>query len=184
MTAQRSGAKAQAISTEDLPARMSAAEYVRLVTAQPHLLRSSKGRRVGGTRTGQSEEQLHRDCFAWVLEHEGQWPILKRMFHPANGGARSKGEGGKLKAMGVRPGVPDFLLPIPHGQWNGLAVELKAAAGGLSESQREWVADLIAARYVVGVARTLSEFTELVHRFIGFGAGGATAQLHASGCSP
>lgn len=154
---------------QDLPARMSAAEYRTLVAAQPHLVRQSRKRtRRGGLDGGgaQSEEHLHRECFEWILEHESRWPILERMFHPANGGARSKGEGGKLKAMGVRPGVPDFMLPIPVLPWNGLAIELKIATGALTKKQEEWAESLTKGGYLVGVARSLEEFVSLVMQFL------------------
>lgn len=62
-------------------------------------------------------------------------------FHPANGEWRSPRTAGRLKAMGVRPGVPDFVLII-GGIAHGL--ELKADTGRLSQSQilakREWEA--------------------------------------------
>lgn len=141
---------------------MSAADYLRLVTGNPSL--AAKG---GKRRSAGGEEQLHRDCFEWVQAHEAIWPILARMFHPANGGARSKGEAGKLKAMGVRPGVPDFLLPFPRAPWQGLAIELKSGEGEVSATQKDWLSDFREAGYVVGVARTLDEFVDLVERFLG-----------------
>lgn len=159
-----------ASTLRDLPARMSAAEYRALVAAQPNLVRQSgKRARRGGPACGgaQSEEHLHRECFEWILEHELRWPILEWMFHPANGGARSKGEGGKLKAMGVRPGVPDFMLPIPVLPWNGLAIELKTATGTLTRKQEEWAESLTKGGYLVGVARSLEEFVALVIQFLG-----------------
>jgi len=101
------------------------------------------------------------------------------MFHPANGGARSKGEGGKLKAMGVRPGVPDFMLPIPVMPWNGLAIELKTATGALTQTQQEWAESLSKGGYLVGVARSLEEFVALVIQFLGGEA--ASRATHCSG---
>lgn len=149
---------------------MSAAEYRALVAAQPNLVRQSgkRTRRVGPACGGAtSEEHLHRQCFEWILENELRWPILEWMFHPANGGARSKGEGGKLKAMGVRPGIPDFMLPIPVLPWNGLAIELKTATGSLTQTQQEWAESLSKGGYLVGVARSLEEFGALVIQFLG-----------------
>lgn len=149
------------VAIAQLPSRMKAVDYLQLVAAHPSLASSR------GMSRGNAEEQLHRDCFAWVQDHEAKFPILKRMFHPANGGARSKGEGGKLKAMGVRPGVPDFLLPLPNGRWLGLAIELKASDGVVSSVQSEWLTDFRQVGYLVGVARTLMEFEALVLTFLG-----------------
>jgi hypothetical protein len=52
-----------------------------------------------------------------------------------NGGARSRSEGARLKAEGVRPGVSDLFVPA----WF-LWIEMKRADGGsgLSDKQKEW----------------------------------------------
>jgi len=82
--------------------------------------------------------------------HEPQHPILKRLFHVPNGGLRSKASAGKLKAEGVRAGVPDYLLPTdgyarmngvgPFNRYLGLALELKRRKGGrTSDEQRDWI---------------------------------------------
>lgn len=53
-------------------------------------------------------------------------------FHVPNGGARTKAEGGILKAMGVRAGIPDLCIV-----WQGRAywIELKAGRGKASDAQ-------------------------------------------------
>ena len=55
-------------------------------------------------------------------------------FHPPNGEARSARTGGKLKAMGVKPGVPDLVIVCPGGRVRFL--ELKSPKGSLSMHQR------------------------------------------------
>lgn len=85
-----------------------------------------------------------------VRLHEPQHPDLRWLFAVPNGGHRSKVAAGKLKAEGVKPGVPDYLLPVPRPQWHtvtdayaGLAIELKRTRGGsTSAEQREWLAML------------------------------------------
>ena len=82
--------------------------------------------------------------------HESQHPALKRLFHVPNGGLRGKASAGKLKAEGVRAGVPDYLLPTdgyaringtgPFNRYLGLALELKRRKGGrVSDEQRDWL---------------------------------------------
>lgn len=46
-------------------------------------------------------------------------------FHTPNGGNRNAQEGAKFKRMGVLPGVPDILIPVPQNGFNGLCIELK-----------------------------------------------------------
>lgn len=55
-------------------------------------------------------------------------------FHPPNGEARSARTGAKLKAMGVKAGVPDLVVVRPGGIVYFL--ELKAPKGSLSPAQR------------------------------------------------
>jgi hypothetical protein len=59
--------------------------------------------------------------------HVGQHTLADWLHHSPNGGARSKIEAAILKAMGVKAGEPDLVLPIAtkkhcHGYW-----ELKAS---------------------------------------------------------
>lgn len=113
------------------------------------------------------EEDLQRECAKLIarLEIEHPWP-LRCMFHSPNGGWRTAAEAGKFKACGVKPGVPDWLCPIPHKGWNGLAIELKSEAGRVSESQQRWLDDLGAAGYLVGVVRRLEDFERIVSRYL------------------
>lgn len=84
----------------------------------------------------------------WCALSLQQYPELRWLFHIPNGGARSKREGGKFKAMGVKPGVPDLCLPIKRGMWSGLWIEMKALrfkntkTGGTSKDQDDWIAHL------------------------------------------
>lgn len=84
-----------------------------------------------------------------VRLHEPRYPILRFMFAVPNGGHRNKAAAGKLKAEGVRPGVPDYLFPIRSidsrtcSTYVGLAIELKKTRGGsTSAEQHEWLAML------------------------------------------
>lgn len=58
-----------------------------------------------------------------------------RIFHIPNGGHRSIRVGKKLKAEGVKPGVPDLYVPA----WR-LWIEMKRTSGGrLSAEQKDWI---------------------------------------------
>lgn len=88
----------------------------------------------------------------------------------ANGGARHKAEGGKLKAQGVRPGVPDLLFALPQRgrmAYAGLWIELKRQKGGsVSPSQREWHERLTQAGYAVVVARGWEEAVQQIRDYL------------------
>lgn len=56
-------------------------------------------------------------------------PALRWMFHCPNGGKRDAITGGQMRALGVKPGVPDLLMPVLSGRDSGLALEFKSATG-------------------------------------------------------
>jgi hypothetical protein len=61
-----------------------------------------------------------------------------RIFHIPNGGRRSMSVAKKLKAEGVKAGVPDLYVP----EWH-LWIEMKRVSGGrLSPEQVDWIAYL------------------------------------------
>jgi hypothetical protein len=109
------------------------------------------------------EEYLHIACFTWVKLNEKQFPCLKLAFHPANGGSRNIIEATKLKKMGVRPGVPDFMLPVRVVEvWNGLAIEFKSKNGTTSEIQEEYISGLLRCGWCVRVVRDFHTFVDIV----------------------
>lgn len=86
------------------------------------------------------EDQEQVTLFNWAEMQSGKYPELRLMLHVPNGGKRNAAEAARLKAQGVKPGVPDIFLPIPRQGKHGLWIELKRREGGrLSEHQTEWI---------------------------------------------
>lgn len=70
------------------------------------------------------------------------------MFAIPNGGLRKIQVAMKLKAEGVRSGVPDLMLAVPHGKYHGLFIEMKKCEGGrASDNQKIMMQHLIALGY-------------------------------------
>lgn len=134
------------------------------LTAYRKLLAEGANPRV--RRRAHPEEDLQRACFDWLGLIAPKNPILRWAFHYPAGGKRPKGEAGKLKAMGTKPGVPDVMLPRPWLGWQGLAIELKSATGTVSDDQWDWLHALEADGYLTAVCRTLEEFQAVVMRFL------------------
>lgn len=88
-----------------------------------------------------------------VKLHEARWPQLRLLFAVPNGGDRHKIVAAKMKAEGVKPGVPDYLLPVSCPGYLGLAVELKSITGYASKEQKRWIEDLRAAGWRAEVCR-------------------------------
>jgi len=83
-----------------------------------------------------------------------------RQFHPQtivyaipNGGKRSKITAARLKAEGVRSGVPDYCLPVARGGYHALYVELKTLTGRPSREQIDYIRQLEAAGNMCCVAK-------------------------------
>lgn len=127
----------------------------------------SSGATVKVKRRNTPEEDLHRAAFTWIGLMTPRHRILRFFFHTPNGGKRPKGEAGKLRAMGQKPGVPDLLLPRRRGIYTGLAVELKSATGRLSDDQREWLSALEEEGYLTAVCRDLDAVQAVVSKYLG-----------------
>jgi hypothetical protein len=84
--------------------------------------------------------------FDLLTRLEGRWPLLQWAFHVPNGEKRDKATAARLKAMGLKPGVCDILVPVQRYDaalnvcWPGLAVEMKATTGKPSDDQKRWLA--------------------------------------------
>lgn len=153
---------------------MSLAKYRELVAKGSSVRLGNKKRQTG--TNAQEEEALQRACFVWLDMASGTHEILRYAFHPANGGKRSKGEAGKLKAMGVKKGVPDILLPLPWRGYSGLAVELKSQKGVLTPEQVDWLEQAGKGGYLTAVCRDLECFIAAVKTFLA-GKKGCQQQL-------
>ena len=92
--------------------------------------------------------------FRWAALNEWHEPRLELLYAIPNGGARHPAVAGKLKAEGVKPGVPDVCLPVAAGGYQGLYLELKRVRGGsVQAAQARWNRMLIREGYRAVVAR-------------------------------
>src|SRR5215203_2049252 len=94
-----------------------------------------------------TEHQEQAALIRWATLSTGAHPELAMLYAIPNGGARHPVVAAKLKAEGVKRGVPDLCLPVPRGEYHGLYVELKAAGGRPTVEQRAWITALEALGY-------------------------------------
>lgn len=97
---------------------------------------------------------------------EADWPELRWLAAIPNGGHRAKRTAGQLKAEGVKPGVPDYLMPVRRGEHVGLAIELKTATGRPSPEQRQWLAHLEAQGWHAVIARGWEQAWDAVRDYM------------------
>lgn len=129
-----------------------------------------RAKRISETRRRELELESQIVVIQWADLQSlpcGKYPELRWLFHVPNGGRRGKAEAGKLKASGVRAGVPDLFLPVPRGGFCGLWIEMKANDEDVRKEQQLWHDWLRSQQYAVATCwdanqaiQTLEEYLE------------------------
>lgn len=102
-----------------------------------------------------------------VEMHMGRWPQLGMLFAVPNGGDRHPAVAAKMKAEGVKKGVPDLCLPVPKGDYHGLFVELKKQGrSSTSTEQKAWIAALIVLGYRAEVCKGAAHAWEVISDYM------------------
>lgn len=114
-----------------------------------------------------TESVEQQRLFQWAALQAASRPELEMLYHIPNGGARSKATAGRLKAEGVRAGVPDLCLPVPRAQYHGLYIELKRQHGGqTSPSQKDWLRRLSAQGYDTAVCHGWEDAASMIMAYL------------------
>lgn len=157
---QRRG-EAHAVKKSD---RMSIAEYQRAGAKVP------------------TEEQECTWLFEWakLTQWNGE-PISKVLVHVPNGaylGADPKTRAitmGKLKAMGLQPGVFDYLIPVPVLKGStvcpGLWLEMKRQLGGVvSADQKEFRVRMVRLGWHCAIAQGWPQAARIIEDYLSLGS--------------
>lgn len=101
-----------------------------------------------GLAASGTEDGHQMALFAWASSPQAQaeWPDLRWLFAIANGGYRNKVTAVRLRAMGVKKGIPDICLGVRRGSFACLWIELKIPkredgrrAGTARKEQTVWL---------------------------------------------
>ena len=117
------------------------------------------------------------DVASWGGADAGRLELLHAI---PNGGHRHKATAGRLRAEGVRAGVPDLCLPCASadGEYIGLYVELKRIRGGrTSPVQRGWHDRLRAAGHRVEVCAGWQEAARVIADHLALPEGSAPREV-------
>ncbi len=112
----------------------------------------------------ESVEQIN--LFRWAVLHERAYPELILLHHIPNGGLRNKTTAKRLKAEGVKPGVPDICLPVSRGLFHGLYIELKSETGRTSDNQEFWLEELAKQGYSTHVCYGWEEAAGVIEIYL------------------
>jgi hypothetical protein len=88
------------------------------------------------------------------------------MYHVPNEGKRSRIAGARLKAQGLKSGVPDVCLPTAHGGYIGLYIEMKVKPNKPTENQKQWLRKLREQGHLTAVCYSWEEAKQLIERYI------------------
>lgn len=105
----------------------------------------------------------------WRLTHHKLGVPERLLFAIPNGGLRNRVVAAKLKAEGVRAGVPDMMLAVPRGAAHGLFIEHKAGKRKPSDEQEGVISDLVAQGYSVAVSHSYDETVKLISSYLSQG---------------
>ena len=153
---------------------MTEKEYLEIIRNNPdisvHNLNANE--KVIGTyhpsqdKTTEHDEQVM--LFRWAEQNLDRWDgVLAYMFSIPNGGQRHVAVAGKLKAEGVKPGVPDVFLPVSSGSYHGLFIEMKVGKNRPTDNQVRWIKRLRKLGHRAVVCYSADEAIEIVKEYLG-----------------
>lgn len=108
-------------------------------------------------KAGASEHDEQVALFDWAKLRKAGLPALDMMFAIPNGGLRHVAVAKKLKAEGVRSGVPDVALMCPRGKYHGMFIEMKVGENTTTVTQRDWLSRLSDAGYYCVICYSTEE---------------------------
>ena len=84
-----------------------------------------------------------------------------------NGGQRHYVVAAKLKAEGVKPGVPDWFIALPRQGYHGLFIEFKSEKG-IQKGWQKGMANVLAERgYMVALCHSFEDARLVVLSYLG-----------------
>ena len=114
-----------------------------------------------------SEHEDQVALFSWAALAANQRPELALLFAIPNGGHRHKAVAARMKAEGVKAGVPDICLPVARRGYHGMFIELKTRRGRLTMEQTKWLSALIDEGYWANTCRGFEEAKHAIEEYLG-----------------
>lgn len=113
------------------------------------------------------ESAHQRALMQWASLNKHRLKALELLHAIPNGGyALSARSGARLKAEGLKAGVPDLYLPVARGDYHGFYLELKAPGEKPSKLQQSWHDRLRAEGYKVEVFEHWQEAAQAIEGYL------------------
>ena len=113
-----------------------------------------------------SEHDEQTAVIDWCKCQERQHPELALIFAVPNVGTGSAVRGAKMKAEGLKAGVPDLCMPVARGQYHGLFIEMKFGKNIPTDSQQWWLTQLTEQGYFVIVCWSADEAIAVIENYL------------------
>lgn len=114
-----------------------------------------------------TEAHEQTELFKWAALQKCKYPELELLHHIPNGGSRNEKEAARLKAQGVKPGVPDVFLPVARKSCHGLYIELKRQKNArVSDAQKKWIEALTGQGYQAEVCYGCQEAIKTILQYL------------------
>lgn len=117
-------------------------------------------------KPSEEEHQIQSAFIDWVRLCESMVPELGLIYAIPNGGWRNRVVAAKLKAEGVKPGVPDLHLPVARGPWHSLYLETKAPGKDQRPEQKELAWKLMKAGNLVKVCHSVDDLIRETEEYL------------------
>lgn len=129
--------------------------------------------------TNQTEHDEQVAFLAWTRTR----PELALVHAIPNGGHRDRRTAQRLKAEGVRAGIPDLFVPVMRGGHGGLYIEMKSMIGTPSPEQMRVMSALHAAGYCAVVVRGWRNAAAVTEAYLKGGRVYEMSEVYASPAS-
>lgn len=116
-------------------------------------------------KIGHEEDDIQANFFNLVPVMLPKIPD-KLLYAVPNGGKRQAFEATRLKKQGVKSGVADVILQIPHNGFGCLCIEFKTATGKQSDEQIAFEKETTAAGNKYVICRTAIEAIEVIKEYL------------------
>src|SRR5262245_24904909 len=103
----------------------------------------------------------------WAHWHKRKYPALEMLYAVPNGGHRNPRVAAKLKAEGVRRGVPDLCLAAALRRYHGLYIEMKYGDNKQTREQVEFARRLRNGGYCFALCYSADAAIDTLRWYIG-----------------
>jgi hypothetical protein len=120
---------------------------------------------IGAWAMAKRQDLEHHEqviLFKWLEQYASTHILWGNIFAIPNGGHRHFSVARKLKAEGVRKGVPDIFCAAPTERCAGLFIEMKIKPNRPSADQKDWLARLEDAGYRTEVCYSFEDAQVLI----------------------